>query len=90
MAIGCRQCLPLSIVQLKGKHCRKPHCRNGVVDTFEHEVISVFPSLPDEKAFPAAPYGVRQAKTSVLLGFSKIERGGNGGGGAPDCYGGLT
>ena len=33
-AIGCWQCLPLSIVQLKGKHCRKPHCRNGVVDTF--------------------------------------------------------
>jgi hypothetical protein len=34
-AMGCRQCLPLSVVQLKGKHCRKPHCRNGVVDTFE-------------------------------------------------------
>ena len=33
-AMGCRQCLPLSIVQLKGKHCRKPHCHNGVVDTF--------------------------------------------------------
>ena len=33
-AMGCRQCLPLSVVQLKGKHCRKPHCRNGVVDTF--------------------------------------------------------
>ena len=33
-AMGCRQCLSLSIVQLKGKHCRKPHCRNGVVDTF--------------------------------------------------------
>ena len=32
--MGCRQCLPLSVVQLKGKHCRKPHCRNGVVDTF--------------------------------------------------------
>ena len=29
----CRQCLPLSVVQLKGKHYRKPHCRNGVVDT---------------------------------------------------------
>ena len=28
---GCRQCLPL-----KGKHCRKPHCRNGVVDMFGH------------------------------------------------------
>jgi hypothetical protein len=35
-AMGCRQCLPLSVVQLKGKHCRKPHCRNGVVDTFRH------------------------------------------------------
>ena len=33
-AMGCRQCLPLSVVHLKGKHCRKPHCRNGVVDTF--------------------------------------------------------
>ena len=29
-----RQCLSLSVVQLKGKHCRKPHCRNGVVDMF--------------------------------------------------------
>ena len=34
MAMGCWQCLSLSVVQLKGKHCRKPHCRNGVVDTF--------------------------------------------------------
>ena len=25
-AIGCRQCLPLIVVQLKGKHCPKPHC----------------------------------------------------------------
>ena len=33
-AMGCRQCLLLNVVQLKGKHCRKPHCRNGVVDTF--------------------------------------------------------
>ena len=32
-AMGCRQCLPLSVVQLKSKHCRKPHCRNGIVDT---------------------------------------------------------
>ena len=23
-----------SVVQLKGKYCRKPHCCNGVVDTF--------------------------------------------------------
>ena len=32
--MGCRQCLPLSVVQLKGKHCWQPHCRNGVVDAF--------------------------------------------------------
>ena len=32
--MGCRQCLPLSVVQLKGKHCRKPHCRNEVVGMF--------------------------------------------------------
>ena len=34
--MGRRQCLSLSVVQLKGKHCRKPHCRNAVVDTFGH------------------------------------------------------
>ena len=34
-AMGCWQCLPLSVVQLKGKHCRKPHCRNDVVDTLQ-------------------------------------------------------
>ena len=33
-AMGCRQCLPPSVVHLKGKHCRKPHCHNRVVDTF--------------------------------------------------------
>ena len=32
-AMGCWQCLPLSVVQLKGKYCRKPPCHNGVVDT---------------------------------------------------------
>ena len=34
--MGYRQCLPLSVVQMKGKHCRKPHCRNGVVDMLGH------------------------------------------------------
>ena len=34
-AMGYRQCLPLSVVQLIGKHCQKPHCCNGVVDTFK-------------------------------------------------------
>ena len=26
-AMGCQQGLPLSVVQLKGKHCQKFHCR---------------------------------------------------------------
>ena len=30
----CLQLLPLSALQLKGKHCWKNHCRNGGVDTF--------------------------------------------------------
>ena len=34
-AMGYWQFLPLSVYfQQKGKHCRKPHCRNGVVDMF--------------------------------------------------------
>ena len=39
-AMGCRQCFPLSVVQLKGKHCPKPHCCNGVVDAFRQCVAS--------------------------------------------------
>ena len=34
VAKGCQHCLPLSVVQLHGKHCRKPHCHNGIVDMF--------------------------------------------------------
>ena len=41
-AMGCRQCLSLSVVQLKGKHCRKPHCHNGVVDTFRPGVLQTY------------------------------------------------
>ena len=37
---GCWQCLPLSVVQLKSKHRQKPHCRNGVVDTFGHSQLT--------------------------------------------------
>ena len=35
-AMVCKQCLSLSVVQLKGKHYQKTHCRNGVVHTFRH------------------------------------------------------
>ena len=33
-AMACRQCLSLSVFQLKGKHSWNLHCHNGVVDTF--------------------------------------------------------
>ena len=35
MAMEIQQCLPLSVVQLKGKPWQKPYCRNGVVDAFK-------------------------------------------------------
>ena len=38
-AMGCQQCLPLSVVQLKDKHCWKLHCRNGVLDKFKQYVL---------------------------------------------------
>ena len=46
-AMGCRQLLPLSITQVKVNHCRKPHCRNGVVDRFGHglEILARISSL---------------------------------------------
>ena len=37
--MGCRQSLPLVVVELKGKHCWKSHCRNGVEDMFGHTVV---------------------------------------------------
>ena len=50
-AMGNWQCLHLSVVQLKGKHCRKPHCRNGVVGTFRHvQTLQVLDFL--SKALP--------------------------------------
>ena len=42
-AMGCQQCLSLSVVHLKGKHCRKPYCRNEVVDTFGPSTTVVLP-----------------------------------------------
>ena len=37
-AMGCRQCLPLNVVQLKGKRCQKLHCRN---ELFERCVLKL-------------------------------------------------
>ena len=42
MATGCRQCLPLSVVQLKGKHCQNTHCRNGVKEYVQGRWNKIF------------------------------------------------
>ena len=34
MLMGGRQSLPVSVVQLRGKHCQKPNCHNEFVDMF--------------------------------------------------------
>ena len=39
-AMGCRQCLPLSVVQLEGRHCRY-----GVVDAFGSQQFLFFNKL---------------------------------------------
>ena len=39
-AMGCQQCLPLIVLQLKGKHCR-----NGVVDTFQQLALPCLPII---------------------------------------------
>ena len=41
--MGCWQCSPLILVELKGKHCGKLHCHNGVVDTFGQWQAEMFP-----------------------------------------------
>ena len=55
-AMGCQQCLPLSVVQLKGKHCRKPHCRNGVLDTLGHKSLCNNPKKTSVLALHAADH----------------------------------
>ena len=41
-AMGCWQCLPLSVVWLKGRYCQKPHCRDEVVDTSEQSQLKAW------------------------------------------------
>ena len=48
MAMGCRQCLPLSVVHMKEKHCQKPQCRYWVVDMFGPGVQAVPPATTPE------------------------------------------
>ena len=58
-AMGCRQCLPLSVVQLKGKHCRKPHCRNEVVNMFGNSYFYDITTCPS--GFLDLPMALYQA-----------------------------
>ena len=34
MAMGCQQCLPLGVIQLKGKHCYSLNLANQNVESF--------------------------------------------------------
>ena len=70
-AMGCRQYLFLSVVQLKGKHCGKPHCRNKVVDTFGH--CTLYPSSKDLKG--RYHNYEKQVCEQLFLHFFKFQRG---------------
>ena len=58
----------LSVVQLKGKHCRKPHCRDGVVDMFGHCLYAHISGPHLDVKHPAIEInlGVTFARTSIL------------------------
>ena len=47
MAMGCRQCLPFSVVQLKGKHCQKTIAVNpiAVAGCILHRACLLFSSI---------------------------------------------
>ena len=65
--MGFRQCLPLRVVQLKGKQCRKPHCHNGVVDTFGPWGLQVWPIGLYNRAL-SLKYSIRLRKKSLGQG----------------------
>ena len=65
MAMGCQQCLLLSVVQQKGKHYRKPHCRNGVVDTFGHWFVRKCAVLRVERLLQPSDFS-----TALLVGLA--------------------
>ena len=66
--MGCRQCLPLSVVQLKGKHYRKPHCCNGVVD-----MLGLCPSSKVSMGFLCLQPGLHESHFfKGCLVFTKI------------------
>ena len=61
-AISCQQCLPFSVVQLKGKHCWKPHCRNWVVDAFwlyVYEHVFACQSAKKKASFSSSSFSIR-------------------------------
>ena len=70
-AMGCQQCLLLSVVQLKGKHCRKPHCRNGVIDTFGRVLIN-FAAFETERLFSLVLY--KQCCAKIVESLLKLPK----------------
>ena len=58
-AVRYRQCLPLSVVKLKGKHCQKDYCHSGVVDTFGYCMTRpVFIDKNGKKVFLTRLFGI--------------------------------
>ena len=75
MTMGCWQCLPLSVVQLKGKGCRKPHCPNEVLDTFRPSLLLKFlPQLSTSLlGLRACQYDISiMIRTNIIMTWWKI------------------
>ena len=63
-AMGRRQCLPLSVVQLKGKHCRRPITVMGVAGVSSLSVLGV---LADQLVNPISTTGDRLCPPNYIL-----------------------
>ena len=68
---GCPQCLPLSVVQLKGKHCWKPHCLDGVV--IHSGIVSVYHTWDIKICVEPTPSSFRAAGKEERFMFSSIK-----------------
>ena len=73
--MGCWQCLPLGVVQLKGEHCTKPHCHNDVVDTFGHSKSILAGEIYTSKKFKSvAPTLIMGFVMGLCISISKCNR----------------
>ena len=73
MAMGCQECLPVSVVQLKGKHCQNPI----VVLGLQIQFIGIFSPFTSNKTLKIPFfifYRTLAAELTIIFNFCLVER----------------